>query len=93
MEKDDIKIDDVEEVLDHKVFFKIPNNYYVIISAINKGIPVCDTEPNSNICKIFRQLAELVSDNYAYNTNKNMPQPKQKETVLSFLNLFKKKGD
>ena len=93
MEKDDIKIEDVEEVLDHKVFFKIPNNYYVIISAINKGIPVCDTEPNSNICKSFRQLAELVSDNYAYNTNKNMPQPKQKETGLSFLNLFKKKGD
>ena len=92
MEKDDIKIEDVEEVLDHKVFFKIPNNYYVIIGAINKGIPVCDQEPNSNLCKSFRQLAELLSDNYSHN-NKNAIQPNKRETGLGFLGIFKKKAD
>ena len=93
MDADDIKIEDVEEVLDHKVFFKIPNNYYTIINSINKGIPICDAAPNSNICKSFKQLGALLSDNYNY-TNKNQKQPNQREQGFKFLNLFNKnKGE
>ncbi len=92
MEADDIKIEDVEEVLDHKVFFKIPNNYYTIISSINKGVPVSDAAPNSNICKSFKQMAALVSDSYSYNKNGN--HTVQREYGFNFLNLFKKnKGE
>lgn len=93
MEADDIKIEDVEEVLDHKVFFKIPNNYYTIINSINKGIPICDASPNSNICKSFKQLGALLSDNYSYNNKTAKPQ-KQREQGFKFLNLFNRnKGD
>ena len=93
MEADDIKIEDVEEVLDHKVFFKIPNNYYTIINSINKGIPICDAAPNSNICKSFKQLGAMLSDNYNY-TNKNQKPQNQREQGFKFLNLFhKNKGD
>lgn len=93
MDADDIKIEDVEEVLDHKVFFKIPNNYYTIINSINKGIPICDAAPNSNICKSFKQLGAMLSDNYNY-TNKNQKPQNQREQGFKFLNLFhKNKGD
>lgn len=93
MDADDIKIEDVEEVLDHKVFFKIPNNYYTIINSINKGIPICDAAPNSNICKSFKQLSAMLSDNYNY-TNKNQKPQNQREQGFKFLNLFhKNKGD
>ena len=93
MDADDIKIEDVEEVLDHKVFFKIPNNYYTIINSINKGIPICDAAPNSNICKSFKQLGAMLSDNYNY-TNKNQKPQNQREQGFKFLDLFhKNKGD
>ncbi len=91
MEADDIKVEDVEEVLNHKVFFKIPNNYYTIINSINKGIPTCDSAPNSNITKAFKQLAAIISDNYSL---KNKAQQNQREEGFSLLNLFNKnKGD
>lgn len=92
MEADEIKLEDVEEVLDHKVFFKIPNNYYTIINAINKGVPVSDAMPNSNISKSFKQLAALLSDNYAYDSKTT--NPNKRESGFSFLNLFSKnKGE
>ncbi len=40
MENDEIKVEDVEDVLGKKIYWKIPNNYFTIMSAINKGIPV-----------------------------------------------------
>ena len=93
MEADDIKAEDVEEVLDHKVFFKIPNNYYTIINSINKGIPVCDAAPNSNICKSFKQLGALLSDSFSY-TGKNREHQARNESAFKFLNFFNKnKGE
>lgn len=39
MENDEITVKDVEDALGQKVYSKIPNNYFTIMSAINKGIP------------------------------------------------------
>ncbi len=86
MENDEIKIEDVEDVLGHSVYYKIPNNYFAIINAMNKGIPASDLNHQSNIAKAFRELAALLSDNYTYSTTK---QTKQDEK--GFLGLFKKK--
>ena len=86
MENDEIKIEDVEDVLGHNVYYKIPNNYFTIINAINKGMPVSDINHQSNIAKAFRELAALLSDNYTYTSVK---QTKREES--GFLGLFKKK--
>lgn len=86
MENDEIKIEDVEDVLGHNVYYKIPNNYFTIINAINKGIPVSDINHQSNIAKAFRELAALLSDNYTYSTSKT-----SKREESGFLGLFKKK--
>lgn len=86
LENDEIKIEDVEDVLGHNVYYKIPNNYFAIINAVNKGIPVSDVNHQSNIAKSFRELAALLSDNYTYTNTK----PAKRED-FNFLNLFKKK--
>lgn len=62
MENDDIKIEDIENTLGEKVFWKIPNNYFSIMEAINKGIPVNEVNSNSNIANSFRDLANKISE-------------------------------
>ncbi len=63
MENDDIKIEDVEKALDKIIYWKIPNNYYTITSAICKGKPVSVINADSNIAKSYRELATDISDN------------------------------
>ena len=62
MENDEIKAADIEEVLGKKIFWKIPNNYFTLMSAINKGVPVADINPDSNVAKSYKELALIVSD-------------------------------
>lgn len=62
MENDEIKVDDVEDVLARPVYWRIPNNYFTIISAINKGVPVSLINPDSNISKSYRDLAITLAD-------------------------------
>ncbi len=90
MENDEIKVEDVEEVLGHPVYFKIPNNYFTIINSINKGLPVCEINPHSNIAKSFKELAALLSDNFTYT---NTQKPQKREKSFSLLDIFKKKGE
>lgn len=63
IENDEIKEEDVEKVLSKKVYWKIPNNYFAIMSAINKGIPVNELSPTSNVALCYKQLAQDISDN------------------------------
>ena len=86
MENDEIKIEDVEDVLGHNVYYIITNNYFAIINAMNKGVPVSDINHQSNIAKAFRELAALLSDNYTYTSTKHAKREEQ-----GFLGLFKKK--
>ena len=62
MENDEIKAEDVEEVLGRKLYWKIPNNYFTMMSAINKGVPVSDVNPDSNVALSYKNLALMVSD-------------------------------
>ena len=90
MENEEIKVEDVEEVLGHPVYFKIPNNYFTIINSINKGLPVCEINPHSNIAKSFRELAALLSDNFTYTNN---IKPQTKEKAFNLLDKKKKKEE
>lgn len=62
IESDDIKIEDIENTLGEKIYWKIPNNYFTIMEAINKGICVSEINLNSNIANNFRELATKISD-------------------------------
>ena len=86
MENDEIKVEDVEDVLEQRVYWKIPNNYFTIMSAINKGIPVGTINSESNISQSYRELAALLSDNiYKHDFSSKV----SRKPLFNFANLFK----
>lgn len=70
MENDDIKIADIEEALGERVYWKIPNNYFSIMEAINRGVPVSEVSGSSNIANSFQDLALKISDDIVKDTVK-----------------------
>ena len=62
LENDEITVEDVEKALNKNVYWKVPNNYFTIMSSINKGIPVSEVNENSNITESFSQLASKLTD-------------------------------
>lgn len=86
MENEEIKVEDVEDVLDKKIYWKIPNNYFTIMSAINKGIPVGQVNSDSNIAQSYRELAAMLSDNIYKQDFGNKVTRKNK---FNFMNMFK----
>ncbi len=63
MENDEIKEADVEKVLSKPIYWKIPNNYFAIMSAINKGVPVSTINSTTNVAQSYKELAQHISDN------------------------------
>lgn len=63
MENDEIKEADVERVLSKPIYWKIPNNYFAIMTAINKGVPVSTINSTTNIAQSYKDLAQHLSDN------------------------------
>lgn len=57
LENDEITVNDVEKTLNKTVYWKIPNNYYTVMSSINKGITLSEVNENSNITESFTGLA------------------------------------
>lgn len=79
MENEDIKTSDIEDVVKQKVYWKIPNNYLTMMSAINKGVPVNEINQESNIGQNYMEFASKLSDylitqklNKAYNSRKSV---------------------
>lgn len=62
MENEEIKTSDIEEVVKQKVYWKIPNNYLTMMSAINKGVPVNEINAESNVAVNYKDFASKVSD-------------------------------
>lgn len=62
MENDEIKIEYIENTLGESVYWKIPNNYFTIMEAINKGVSISEVNAESNIGNSFRDFAAKVSD-------------------------------
>ena len=62
LENDEITIEDVEKTLGKSVYWKLPNNYFTIMSSINKGIPVSEVNENSNITESFTGLASKITE-------------------------------
>lgn len=73
MENDEVSEKDVEEVIGRKIYWKIPNNYFTMMSSINKGIPLGELNPDSNVAKSYRDLALKLTDRlYRDNINEKL---------------------
>lgn len=71
LENDEITVEDVEKTLDKQVYWKVPNNYFTIMSSINKAIPVSEVNENSNITESFTMLASKMADDLFENDLKS----------------------
>lgn len=72
MENDEITLNDIETTLGEKIYWKFPNNYFSIMEAINKGIPVYQVNTNSNIANSFRDFASKIADDIVEQTVLNL---------------------
>ena len=63
MENDEISSEEAESVLGKNLYWKVPNNYFTMMSAINKGEPASKVNPDSNVALSYKNLALKVSDN------------------------------
>ncbi len=68
VENDELSSEEIEKELGLSVYKKIPNNYYTVMSAINKGIAVSEENINSNVAESFRELAVMLSDSIMNNS-------------------------
>lgn len=62
MENDEISLEEVENLLKKRVYWKIPNNYFAMMASINKGVLLSDLNQNSNVAVSFKELAIYVAD-------------------------------
>ncbi len=62
MDNDEINLEDIENTLGETIYWKIPNNYFTIMEAINKGETITEINAKSNIGNSFRDFATRVSD-------------------------------
>lgn len=69
MENDEIKETDIEKVLAKQIYWKIPNNYFAIMTAINKGVPVGIINRTTNVAQSYKDLAQHITEHlYRQNT-------------------------
>jgi pilus assembly protein CpaE len=57
----EISLDDLKRTLNVKELTTLPNQYAVVASSVNQGIPVGRLAPNSPITKALRELADSIA--------------------------------
>ena len=57
----EVSVQDMEDLLGKKVFWKIPNDYFATMEAINKGKPLSSIAKRAEITKSFQKLAAILS--------------------------------
>lgn len=60
MENDEITLNDIQKLINTDIFWKIPNNYFTMMSSINKGVPVCEINSDSNVAKCYVDFASFL---------------------------------
>ena len=63
LDNDEVNENDITRVLSKDIYWKIPNNYFAVMSSINKGIPLCAINSDTNIAQSYSKLAKFISDN------------------------------
>jgi pilus assembly protein CpaE len=60
IKKGDIKVDEAEKVLNHPIFWSIPNDYDSAMSSMNKGVPVSVYKPKSYMSSAIEGLSKAI---------------------------------
>ncbi|MBE7707281.1 MAG: response regulator [Cyanobacteria bacterium SIG27] len=57
IENQELSLDEIEKTINKQIFNTIPNNYLTLIDAINLGNNVGEVNPQSNIAKAYKKIA------------------------------------
>lgn len=80
---------DVEKALDFFIAERIPNDYKLTITAVNRGMPFVLSDPNSKVSKAVERVAALVYDDQG--KQGDLEPGKKKKSLLS--RIFVRKGN
>jgi len=76
-----ITVDDVQKILGFPIWAKVPSDYKVAVTALNRGIPFVTSTPTSKLSQAIEDIANMLQDG----DSAKQVQPTKKE------GLFKKK--
>jgi pilus assembly protein CpaE len=60
LKKGDITIQDTEKALNYPIFFTLPNDYDTTMTCLNKGIPINEGAPRSQLNISMKDLAKSI---------------------------------
>ncbi len=60
VEMSSIKISDVQEILGYPIWAKLPSDYKVAVTSLNRGIPFVLSDPNSKIAQSIDSIANIL---------------------------------
>jgi pilus assembly protein CpaE len=58
--KSDITIEDTEKALNYPIFFTLPNDYDTAMTCLNKGVPINEGAPRSQLNISLKELAKAI---------------------------------
>lgn len=91
---DEITLEDVEDTLDYEVFWKFPNNYFAVITSINRGVPLRNLDNGKDLYSSFINFTRNLLGISAIGQRSNTPTPAQGTTsVLPNLSQKVKKSN
>jgi len=76
-----ITVDDVQKILGFPIWAKVPSDYKVAVTALNRGIPFVTSTPTSKLSQAIEDIASMLQEGDSV----KQTQPKEKE------GFFKKK--
>lgn len=60
LKKGDITIQDAEKALNYPIFFTLPNDYDTAMACLNKGVPISEGAPRSQLNASLKELTKAI---------------------------------
>ena len=57
-----VSADDVQRIIDAPIFARLPSDYMLAVSALNRGVPFVTGSPNSKLSQAVEVMAEMLAN-------------------------------
>jgi pilus assembly protein CpaE len=81
--KEDVKSEEIENILKVKIFGKIPTDESLALSSVNEGVPILLKKPHHPISKSFLDIAKELSKILKTAETKDLKNDKSEKTEPS----------
>jgi pilus assembly protein CpaE len=70
--KNSLKIEDMKSIVNHDKVYVIPNEFDLVTSTSNMGVPLCESMPKSKIAQDLKRLAKNLGNVELEGERKNL---------------------